>query len=108
MLPYFGVELLQKSFNEIGRLTFSILDSFFQTRLLNGGDSAFCSPSKVAHYNVISTKVKINMMEKVSQRMENLKSADTLLEIDIVDFFWKRMDETARIMQIQPNLLILN
>ncbi len=48
------------------------------------------------------------MMEKVSQRMENLKSADTLLEIDIVDFFWKKMDESARIMQIYPNLLILN
>lgn len=107
-MPYFGVELVQKSFGEIGRLTFTILDSYFQTRLLNGGDSAFYSPSKVAHYNVISTKVKINMMEKVSQRMENLKSADTLLEIDIVDFFWKRMDEARLIMQIQPNLLILN
>ena len=69
MLPYFGVELLQKSFNEIGRLTFSILDSFFQTRLLNGGDSAFCSPSKVAHYNVISTKVKINMMDMRQERV---------------------------------------
>jgi len=108
VLPYFGVESLQKSFGEIGRLTFTILDSFFQTRLLNGGDSAFCSPTKIAHYNVISTKVKINMMEKVSQRMENLKGADTLLEIDIVDYFWKKMDETARTMQITPNLLILN
>jgi hypothetical protein len=91
--------LLQKTFGEIGRLTFSILDSFFQTRLLNG-DSAFCSPSKVSHYHVISTKVKINMMEKVSQRMENLKRDDSLLEIDIIDFFWKHMEECQRMLNI--------
>ena len=42
---------------------------------------------------MISTKVKINMMEKVSQRMEALKREDSLLDIDIIDYFWKRMDE---------------
>ncbi len=98
---------MQKYFGEIGRLTFTILDSFFQTRLLNE-DSAFCSPSKVSHYNVISTKVKINMMEKVSQRMENLKSIDRLLEVDIVDYFWKHMEEVRQVMNIQPNVLVLS
>jgi hypothetical protein len=93
------VELLQKYFGEIGRLTFTILDSFFQTRLLSE-DSAFCSPSKVARFTAISTKVKINMMEKVSQRMEHLKGADRLLEIDIVDYFWKHMEETRLMMNI--------
>jgi hypothetical protein len=66
MLPCFSGELVQKTFGEIGRLTFTILESYLHIKLLNGEDSHLCSPSKVSHTQVISTKVKINMMEKVS------------------------------------------
>ena len=93
LLPFFTGELIQKTFGEIGRLTFTILDSFLHIKLLNG-DSDFNSPSKVAHTHIVSTKVKINLMEKVSQRMENIKKEDPLLLVDIIEYFWSKMAET--------------
>ena len=71
------------------------------------GDSEFSSPSKVAQQHIPSTKVKINLMEKVSTRMETIKKEDPLLNIDLVDFFWAKMAETQRTLNVQPNLLIL-
>lgn len=65
MLPYFSAELLQKYFNDIGRMTFSILESYLHLKILNN-ENKYCSPSKISHYHVLSTKVRINMMEKVS------------------------------------------
>jgi hypothetical protein len=93
LLPIFSGELIQRTFGEIGRLTFTILDSFLHIKL-QSGDSDFNSPSKVAHSHILSTKVKINMMEKVSQRMENIKKDDPLLLIDIIEYFWGKMAET--------------
>ena len=87
-------------------MTFTLLDSFLHIKLMNG-DSEFCSPSKVAHLHIPSTKVKINLMEKVSTRMETIKKEDPLLNIDLVDFFWAKMAETQRSLNVQPNLLIL-
>jgi hypothetical protein len=40
------------------------------------------------------------MMEKVSTRMENIKKEDPLLLIDLIDFFWARMDETQKALNI--------
>lgn len=34
------------------------------------------------------------MIEKVSQRMESLKRDDCLLDLDILDYFWQKADET--------------
>ena len=107
LLPVFTGDLIQKTFGEIGRLTFTILDSFLHLKLING-DSDFNSPSKVAHSHILSTKVKINMMEKVSQRMENIKKEDPLLLIDIIEYFWGKMGETQKNLNIQPNILILS
>ena len=90
ILPIFGGELLQKSFGEVGRMTFTILESYLHMKILNS-DAKYCSPTKIGHYNAIGTKVKINMLEKVSQRSEHLKKADSLLDIDIIDCFWKSM-----------------
>jgi len=94
LLPYFSGEQLQRSLGDIGRLTFTILDSYLHLRLLNS-DGRYCSPSKISHYqHVISNKVRINMIEKVSQRMESLKRDDCLLDLDILDYFWQKADET--------------
>ncbi len=46
-------------------------------------------------------------MEKVSQRMETLKREDPVLEVDIIDFFWKMMAETQKQLGIQPDVSIL-
>lgn len=54
-----------------------------------------------------STKVKINMMEKVSTRMETIKKEDPLLNVNLIDFFWVKMAETQRMLNVQPNLLVL-
>ena len=70
LLPFFTGELLQQTCGEIGRMTFSQLESFLHMRTLNSGDSRLTSPTKigsgVSHYSTLSTKVKINMMEKSS------------------------------------------
>ena len=107
LLPFFTGELIQKTFAELGRLTFSLLESFLHSKLISG-DADFCSPTKVTHTHILSTKVKINMMEKVSMRMETIKKEDPLLVIDIIDFFWAKMDETQKALSIQPNLLVLS
>jgi hypothetical protein len=106
LLPYYNAELLQKWFGEIGRLTFTILESHLHIKLLSH-DTRYCSPSKVSHYQVISTKVKINMMEKVSQRMESLKREDSLLDLDIIDLFWTSLHQTQKALNIQPDLQVL-
>ena len=106
LLPCFPTDSVQKTFGEIARLTFTILESFLHIKLMNG-DSEFCSPSKVAHLHIPSTKVKINMMEKVSTRMETIKKEDLLLNVDLIDFFWAKMAETQRTLNVQPNLLVL-
>jgi hypothetical protein len=53
------------------------------TKTRTGG--SYGSPTKMAHthYNIVNTKVKINMLEKLSQRLETLKKEDPLLDIEI-------------------------
>lgn len=69
-------------------------------RTLNGGDTRFTSPSKIGNHLAVSTKVKINMMEKVSQRSETLKKEDSLLEVDVLEYFWKQMDYLQQSLSI--------
>ena len=102
LLPYFSGDLLQKMFGEVGRLTFTILDSHMHLKLIMN-ETRYCSPSKISHYNILSTKVKINMMEKVSQRMEQLKREDSLLDIDIIDFFCPLFFD-VRIIEGRPSM----
>lgn len=74
------------------------MESYLHQKALNSSsDVRFCSPTKIGHShfnNVVSTKVKINMMEKVSQRMEQLKKDDYMLDIDVLDYFWKALKQT--------------
>ena len=65
LLPAFSGDLLQRTFGEIGRMTFTTLESYMHLRILNS-ENRYCSPSKISHYHVLSTKVRINTMEKCS------------------------------------------
>lgn len=80
MLPLFTPDLLQKYFHDVGRLTFSQLDSYMYLKLTNN-DSRFYSPSKIAtgHHMLVNAKVKVNQTEKISHRLETLKKEDPLL-----------------------------
>jgi hypothetical protein len=81
-------------------------------RSLESGDSRFTSPTKIgsgaSHYSSISTKVKINMLEKSSQRAETLKKEDSILDIEVLDFFAQKMIETKQSLNIQPSLELLS
>lgn len=109
LLPFFSGELLQHTFGEIGHLTFSQLESFLHMRSLENGDSRFTSPTKIgsgaSHYSSISTKVK--MFEKSSHRAEILKKQDSILDIDVLDYFAQKMIETKQALNIQPSLELL-
>ena len=96
LLPFFSGPLIEKTFNEIARLSFSQLDSYLYMRMSND-DSRFYSPSKVGSqfFLALSGKVRINSIEKISQRLETLKKEDSLQNIDIVEHFWQRMQETS-------------
>ncbi len=110
LLPLFTGELLQHSLNETGRFTFTILESYLHMRVLNNGDLRFTSPQKITNASTgqgLSTKVKINIIEKVSSRAEAIKAADVLLEIDILDYFVAKMNETQANLNIQPGLQVL-
>jgi hypothetical protein len=94
LIPYFSAEMIQEHMNEIGKLTFSQLDSFMYLRMTNN-EGRFYSPSKINHMsaNLQCAKVKLNTIEKMSTRLETLKKDDSLLNFDIVEHFWSRMNE---------------
>ena len=86
--------------HDIGRLTFSQLDSYMYMKVTNN-DSRLYSPSKMSiptHY--VNAKVKVNQAEKVSFRIEELKREDSLLLFDICDHFWQRMEEVKKALNI--------
>jgi len=45
--------------------------------------------------------VRINQTEKISQRAENLKRQDNLMEVDIVDYFKRKMEQTKANLNVQ-------
>lgn len=72
---------------------------------LANDDSRFYSPTKMQSNsnNALAGKVKLNTLEKMSLRIEQLKKEDTLLNYDIVDHFWQKMQELKAKLNI-PNL----
>lgn len=47
--------------------------------------------------------MKLNQIDKVSQRLEALRKEDSLLNIDIIEHFWHRMELLKSKLQL-PNL----
>jgi hypothetical protein len=58
------------------------------------------SPSKLMSYQTYAGKVRLNQIEKISSRLENLKKEDQLMRLDIVEHFWERMKETQQALGI--------
>jgi hypothetical protein len=48
------------------------------------------------------------MLEKSSQRAETLKKEDSILDIEVLDFFAQKMIETKQSLNIQPSLELLS
>ena len=94
MLPLFSPDMLSKYFNEIAKLTLPQLDSYMYLKLTNN-EGRFYSPSKIGynHSHIVNNKVKINQTEKISARLEALKREDYLQNLDIIEHFWKSMEE---------------
>lgn len=95
-LPFMSAELLRGYFAHIGRILFSRLENELYFKLTNDKTRANYSPSRFKdpckkdfHRN--PNAVKINIVEKVSQRYEQLKREDWLLDCDLMDIFWEKM-----------------
>jgi hypothetical protein len=101
LLPYFSAELVQRTFQQVGQLTFSQLDSYIYLKLTNS-ESRLYSPSKVSfNPQVMNAKIRVNQMEKVSHRLEELKKDDQLQLIDIIEHFWQRMREVKIALNLE-------
>lgn len=48
-------------------------------------------------------KMKLNTVEKISHRLETLKKEDSLLNYDIIEHFWVKMEELKVKLNL-PNL----
>lgn len=98
LLPHFDIELVQQYFTDIGRLTFQQLDTYMYLKLTNNS-CRFHSPSKMMKDNCTfpfggagalqhkNVRLGIQYAEKMSQRMDQLKQNDPLLDYDIVQLF---------------------
>lgn len=75
LLPHFNVELVNKWFPEIGRLSFGTLEQFLKSKINNDG-ARFCSPNRFnaklgsGTHPANQNLVKVRLNEKVSQRYE--------------------------------------
>jgi len=87
LLPVLPSHLLQKHFPEIARLTFGQLDNYLQLKMA-GNEARFMSPSKMAgSLKQRSTALRIQQIQNISKRTEQLKKIDPIFQVDIVDFF---------------------
>ena len=96
MLPYLTPELVQSQFGEIGKLLFPRLEDDLYYKLSNEKGRANYSPQRFGQ----ATKqellknpnaVNIKIHEHISQRYEQMKREDWLLEFDLVDIFWQKV-----------------
>lgn len=85
---------------EIARLTVSLLEQFLYLKLTNN-KSRFHSPSRMnslltPHLIKNTNAVKLRIFDKISQRYEDLKRADQLLDLDLIEHFWAQIRQMAQ------------
>lgn len=107
LLPHFTQDMVAVHFREIGRLTFQQLDNYMYLKLTNNS-CRFHSPSQMNSdkctfpYGGTSAlqnknvRLVIQYAEKMSQRMDQLKKEDPILEYDLIDCFNESMDHLKR------------
>lgn len=100
LLPHMPAELVRALLPQIGSLTFNLLEQNLFLRLTNN-KSRFHSPSRM-NVNPVgrSSSMRQRQLEKISQRYEELKRSDRLLDIDLMEHFW------TQIRFLQQNLQI--
>lgn len=105
ILPYLTGELVQTQFGTLGNLLFSRLENELYFKLANEKTRANYSPS---HFSTPGNKYdlknpnafNIKIHEKVSQRYETMKREDWLLEFDLMDIFWQKVQDLMAKLQI--------
>ena len=103
LLPHFTQDMIAVHFREIGRLTFQQLDNYMYLKLTNNS-CRFHSPSQMNSDKCTfpyggtgalqqkNVRLVIQYAEKMSQRMDQLKKEDPILEYDLIDCFNESMD----------------
>lgn len=103
LLPHFTQAMVARYFREIGRLTFQQLDNYMYLKLTNNS-CRFHSPSQMNSDKCTfpyggtgalqqkNVRLIIQYAEKMSQRMDQLKKEDPILEYDLIDCFNESMD----------------
>lgn len=121
LLPYMGQECVQKNFAEIGRQIFDRLDSELFCKLNNEKARGHYSPSRFGMAAKLESgrlesggrnaaAVKIRIVEMQSQRFEEIKREDWLLDFDLMDIFYQKLRDlmaNLNIQGVEPLLQIL-
>ena len=97
LVPHFSEQVLKAALPEISKYTFTMLEHFLFLKLTDN-KSRFHSPSRLQHatpqiFNKNPNIIKIRVHEKVSQRFDQMKREDPLLDFDLMDHFWQRIRE---------------
>ena len=105
MLPYLTPDLVQAQFGEIGKLLFNRLEDDLYHKLVNDKAQAHYSPSRFGQANKNEllrnpNAVNIKIHERISQRYEQMKREDWLLEFDLIDIFWQKIRDLMAKLQI--------
>lgn len=107
LLPHFTQDMVAVHFREIGRLTFQQLDNYMYLKLTNNS-CRFHSPSQMnsdkctfpyggtSALQQKNVRLVIQYAEKMSQRMDQLKKEDPILEYDLIDCFNESIDLLKR------------
>lgn len=108
LLPHFPAQLVKVVLPEIGRITFTMLEQYLYLKLTNN-KSRFHSPSRIT--NILSPQlmknsntVRLRTFEKISQRYEELKRNDQLLDLDLMEHFWQQIRLLTTNMQVEDPL----
>ena len=118
LLPKFSLELLQRHFVDIGKHTFSELDSYMYMKLTNNVQR-FHSPSKMGNDCTFpyggagalqqkNVRIKIQYSEKMSQRFDTLKKEDPILLQDLIECFTKNLDQVMKNLAINDPQVLVN
>lgn len=95
LLPYLPAQIIRLALPELARLTVPLLEQFLYLKLTNN-KSRFHSPSRMnslptPHLIKNTNSVKLRLLDKMSQRYDELKRCDALLELDLIEHFWSQL-----------------
>ena len=105
LLPHLPADLVKIALPEIGKYTFNMLDQYLFLKLTDN-KSRFHSPSRLQKESPQLIKntnaVRVRQHEKISQRYEEMKRKDPVLDFDLIEHFWTRIRELSVNLALQP------